>query len=560
MRAGYFTVGALAIAAERANAVGAVRLTCGPHGLEVELVRVGWYVEHFALGEVVESVHFTVPYTAIRGLVRQGRMLCLSLDPASATPYNRFALVRFTADPSGAPAIAYRARAAATLARAVLPAPCGALSALLAPADLVAGLLGRASLGLVVALAVWLMLREIGHALTWGGPAADQYRDALEQEIARRMGFVPALPAPDAVAAPGRLLEVRPAAVAGVSPSQAPASPPGGWLRAAVGIVLVAVGAVAAIALFRRFTEPGPAPAPLVALTARAAPAVQRLAQADLTPKAPVLPSCTCIRADSPLWKEGLPVLSTMMFPRNEDGSGEVSPAADRRGVMRYDFDFAVVNNSARAIPEVSVVVTFARRNGEGERAGVTDRGLYWGRPLEPGHSVKWRVRAPGTEMRIDHPLLGALHDPGVEPAPPDAFFKLSSANYRMVRVHAAMMLAYHRDPRAIEAVRALGAASSREEKIFSRILRASSPLFACGLSKAGEEMQVCVFNGSSGPGRITALREVPEDASLNGRLWTVDASVAVHEGGKIAMPLGEGDLPVEVEVVRGGQNPSDTP
>jgi hypothetical protein len=563
--AGYFTVGALAIAADAANAVGAVRLTCGPRGLEVELVRVGWYVEHFALGEVVESVHFTVPYTAIRALVRRGRMLCLSLDPAAATPYNRFALVRFTPNPAGAPAIAYRTRAAAGLARAVLPAPLGALGAVLAPANLVAGLLGRASLGVIVALAVWLMLREIDHALTWGGPIADQYRDALEHALTKKMGFIAALaPAPIPVPEPPTAIihpaDAGPPAAAMVSPSYAPGSAPGGRLRAVLSIALIAVGAVAAIALFRRFTEPGNAPPPPATLTARMAPAAERLLQADLTPRPPELPRCTCARADSPLWKDPLPILSTLMFPRTEDGQGEITPVPDRRGVPRYDFDLAVVNNSARPIDELSLVVTFARRNPEGERTNVTDRGLYWGSPLDPGRSIKWRVRAPGTELRLDVPPLGSLSDPGAEPAPADAFFKLSAAHYRRVRVHAAMMLAYHRDPRAIDAVHSLGAGSSQEEKIFARILRASAPLMVCGLSRVGEQIEACLFNGFAKPVRVTAMREVHDDPALTGRTWPVDAIVPVHEGAKLSAPLGEGELPAEVEVVQEGQSQPSLP
>ncbi|MEP7120118.1 MAG: hypothetical protein ABJE95_04370, partial [Byssovorax sp.] len=83
----YFTVGALALAAPRANAVGAVRLTLAPTMLEVELLRVGGFSSGFASGGVAEPVRFTVPYLAVRGLVRRGRMLYLALDPGVVAPY-----------------------------------------------------------------------------------------------------------------------------------------------------------------------------------------------------------------------------------------------------------------------------------------------------------------------------------------------------------------------------------------------------------------------------------------------------------------------------------------
>ena len=76
-----FTVGALAVAARRANAVGAVRATLLPGGLEIELMRVSGFSQGFAPGGVAEPVAFRVPYTAVRGLVREGRVLYLSFDP-----------------------------------------------------------------------------------------------------------------------------------------------------------------------------------------------------------------------------------------------------------------------------------------------------------------------------------------------------------------------------------------------------------------------------------------------------------------------------------------------
>src|SRR5215217_56731 len=71
---------ALAIADGGANAVGAVRFACCEGHLEIELVRMAGYAEGFALGGVATPVRFSVPYTAVRGLFRRGKALCIALD------------------------------------------------------------------------------------------------------------------------------------------------------------------------------------------------------------------------------------------------------------------------------------------------------------------------------------------------------------------------------------------------------------------------------------------------------------------------------------------------
>ena len=83
------------MADHRANAVGAVSLTCRAHAIEICLVRVASFAAGFAPAAVAEEATLEVPYTAVRGLARRGRALLLAFDPAVVTPYNRFTLVRF---------------------------------------------------------------------------------------------------------------------------------------------------------------------------------------------------------------------------------------------------------------------------------------------------------------------------------------------------------------------------------------------------------------------------------------------------------------------------------
>jgi len=535
--AGAFSVGALALAAEGANAVGAVRLSLLPDGLEIELVRAAGFRAGFVPGGVAESVEMRVPFTAIRGLVRRGRALCLALDPSVAAPYTRFTLARFTYNPAEALGRAYEARRRAALSVALLPGPLGLVTALAAPGSLVSGPLGRLSLGLVIALVAWLLLREALRLATWGGPDSDRQRDAFEVELCRRLGFAPVTTAPFAPPEAGPI-----AAPAEASP-----------LRAPLLVGLVAVFAVAGVAFLQRYAPPPEAEeveAPVPPLHAGLASLVSDLTPSDLVPAAPRLPRCVCARAHSPLWKDGIPLLEVLLASRPEDGSGRVFPTlrgGDRAG---YDFDLSVVNNGAESLREIKVVVTFARRNAEGRRVGAKDRGLYWGSSLLGGRAVKWHLSGPGTEMRIE-PSITSMLDPELqEPASPDAFFELGKARQRIVRIHAAKMLAYLRDTRANEVLTALGAPSPGEEIVLARIERASRPVIACDLAPGPEgALSACLFNGSVTPQRTVALREVPAEEGASPRRAPLAVEVPVHDGVRVSAPLGGTGVPAEVEV-----------
>jgi hypothetical protein len=598
-----FSVGAIAIAHRQANAVGAVRLTCAPGGLEIELLRVGNFAVGFAPGAVVEAVRFQVPYVAIRGLVRKGRMLLLALDPAVATPYNRFALTRFSDDPTEALVGACRARARARAASLLAPLPMGLLATAVTPRALVSGAVGLAALGAVAAVATWSVLREIAGWISWGGPISDRYQEALEVELSRRLGLAPAPVAPLWQPPP----EPEPP---DQDPADASALPT--WARApsrtALLVAAIAIAVVGVMAFLKRYSAPSPTAPPAYArIESGIGASVRRIAERARIEEEPPLPSCVCERAESPLWKDGVPVLSVVLTSLRDDGlldpppappsSAPAVPAAPpkepeaaqaeapsapkttkskrkRKGkkpkkadndvraeeavdVFRYDFDLAVVNNGRTPLNEVRVVVTFARRSPEGKRVGITERGLYWGRELGPGRSVKWHVTAPGTEMRIDSEAaaLGAVAEG--EAAPADAFFELTSARSQAVRDHAALMLAYLRDPRAEAAAQGIVGSAPRE-KLRADILRASQPLIACDLAIVEEssddpgaggaapgELGACLFNGSTRPRRGAVLHEVDGAA----RSWTVRGKVPVHEGVKVRLPLQGGPVPSAIEV-----------
>jgi len=138
-------VGALAVAAREANAVGAVRLTLLPRRLEIELLRAGSFADGYVPGGLTRFVRFSVPYSAVRGLVRREHGVILSLDAAAATPYNRFFLTHFTDLPLEALASVHKRRMWATAIHWLVPLPLAAFVVEQAPSELCSGLLGRAS-------------------------------------------------------------------------------------------------------------------------------------------------------------------------------------------------------------------------------------------------------------------------------------------------------------------------------------------------------------------------------------------------------------------------------
>ncbi len=571
--AGSFTVGALAVAAREANAVGAVRLTLLPRKLEVELLRAGSFNEGYIPGGLTRFVRFSVPYSAVRGLVRRERGVILSLDAAAATPYNRFFLTHFTDLPLEALASVHKRRGWLRALNWLLPVPLAAFVVEALPDAIVSGLVGRASAFALLALALAYLVRGAGRWVELGSPLSTHLRDALELRLAQRMGYHPALvhetdPFDVPVAAlealglesprieeitiePARPLPIPPPlprvtpAVASVRALPAPPPvvsapvarrPQSGtrWLVpafAVAAVLLALVGARFVSDLKPTVSEVAVARA---GIPGDAGPTIEEAA-------VPSLPTCSCERSDSPLWRTGLPVLSMLTIPKSPAES--IAPVKNRRGRYRYDFDVAVVNNAAEALKDVRVVLTFARRNDKNERVGATDRGLFWEGLLAPAKSVKWNVKAPGTELRVDMDEKRMLTS--VPPASADGFEKLLRAKQPAVRLHAAMMLAYLGDARAEEAVRGLGVLTGDAALIQERILRTLRPLKVCDVEFAEEGMQACAWNGTDAPLTNASVAETGPD----GRVVEIGEPIPAKTGLVVKAPKfgGEAD---ELELV----------
>lgn len=711
---GSFTVGALAVTARGANAVGAVRLTLLPSKLEIELLRVGAFTDGYVPGGVTRFVRFAVPYSAVRGLVRRGDGVMLALDPAIATPHNRFFLTRFTDLPLESLVGMHKRRFLARALAWTAPLPLAWLAVDRVPVDLVAGAVGRASLAAVVGASAAVMLTSFARWVSTGGPLSRQLRDSLEQRLAQRIGFEPAFfhetdpfdapsepsvaqpivePAPQPqvvveappepalapiadeyepqlgplrvvssgrpyalrgrkvrralphvftvaeptmVRAPGLrpqppIARIPQLAVPPSSPEQRVAKALVSWKdapavaptpsplpsRVALTAVPVVAHTPAAPPVAPAFPAPPPrrvqstlvdAPAPsadldelppvalrsprrraymTMALAAAAivlcmvgwravsrvsAPKPIELAVAsDPIPmmkmpaamieqakaggapteppqKVSAWPACTCERNDSPLWRSGLPVLSLIPIPKVTDGvsAASIAPTKDGDGASQYDFDIAVVNNSARSLHDVRVVVTFARRNTKGERVGATDRGLFWEGALKPARSVKWNVTGPGTELKIEFAERRMLSK-DLLPADAEGFARLLKATQPSVRVHAAMMLAYLADPRAIDASKTLAPVTEGDKETLAQIGRAANPLRVCDVSFKKNVLEACVFNASASPLKEPAVKEVTTAPSA--RVSRVGEPLPPKTGMRVTL-LGFGEQADELELV----------
>lgn len=492
-------VGALAIGDARANAVGPVRLTCERHMLRIDLFGVGRFSGGFAFATLADAVSFRVPYRAVRGMVRDGRSLLLSLDPQAAAPYSRFALTRFSGEPIHKLMRAFRVRALASAASFVLPLPItAAVTWALHRRDL-ADPVGLAAIALITCVLSFRLLRGLTRWLSWGGPLSDRLQGAFERAVSAQLGLelAPDLVASPAGRAPQGMVEPAP-----VRATQAM----GAFLRpvafAIVGSLAVGAAAAAVISV-QRYGVAQRVVLPVAdARSGFVAPA-QALASAGLVDGATQHPGCSCGQVDSTLWRAGLPQISILVSPIR-GAIDTIWLERDKTYAIRFadgddptaELDLAIVNNSTQKLRSLDFVMTFAFRDESGRRQGLRERGLHWEANLGPGETVKWRVEAPGTELKIETRHNAKLETVGVAPA--DAFVSLSKARLPVVRLHGAMMLAMLRDPRAAALGAAAGEVPPAGAKARAELMRTLSPLAICDIVVSeGGGFDACVQNGT---------------------------------------------------------------
>ena len=213
---------------------------------------------------------------------------------------------------------------------------------------------------------------------------------------------------------------------------------------------------------------------------------------------------CECQRADSLLWSRALPkvsliVLSSRRYKRHEH--------------EHVELEFAAINNSDRDVSELTSMAEFFEQDPppSSKLVSVSTRAVYYQGPLHPGEAIKWHVDAEGSTFRLHSPsengapITGTLEDNGSNAAPTNAVAKLLKAHNRPVRLHAAMLLAFLRDPRAREATVELGDSLRESESSYlRRLLEALSDLRMCQVQVAGNGNQrrllACVYNTTDTP------------------------------------------------------------
>jgi hypothetical protein len=515
------------VAHRRANAVGPVRLRCEDQGLRIDLVQVGRFAAGFVFAGLGDAQTFRVPYTAVRALVREGDALLLALDPRAASPYNRFALVRFGHEPIPALVRAHRLRGAMRALQRLGPVGAAALAVWLVPARHAGGTLGLGAVALLLALAAgWLL----GRLAAWrhaGGPLSDRLRASFEDEVAARLGLEPAAQ-PVAAPLPGAVVE--------------PPAPPawqalGAAVRPrafAIVAALASAGAVGAVVLLQRYGIADVVVLPVDDVRGGLADLARTRTAAAVALATPARPFCTCAHPDLPLWRGGMPQLALIaQMRRGRLASTWLQPgvtydvAFDAQGDLGVELDLAAVNNGTDPIETVTMVVTFARRAQDGRRGAIRERGLHWPAKLDPGEAIKWRVEAEGNELRVD-----SIYDKKVDRLPDAAAIEqLLGARLPVVRLHGLSLLAYQGDPHLAEKAARLGALPPAEEAVRAELLRTAAPLAVCDPEPAEGGLSVCVRNATAELHRSLSIRAADRDWKIDDLFWPMHALRVTLDG-----------------------------
>lgn len=531
---------AVAVAHEESNAIGTVELSCGPRGLSIQFVRISTHSDGYVPYPSTAGHRITVPYDQVaRVLVDTAGLVHLRLDP-SCTPYNKLVLAGLVRDADFDHAVSYRRRAAveqgvslaALLAWVPLAFGLRTLAAPLSPVLLLA-------IAATVSGIVHTLRRDIARRLVLFGPQTKRLRTEFIAQLALCVGHERLVRGP--AEEPVRSVTAQPPV------DESEVAEAGGLKTLFATAGVVAAIALVAIVLGKNllFTIPTPStsslltpepwsPASPTDNTVRAALSQGGGVAPGSTPRAPgfVLPSCTCEHPDSPLWNDGIPLLSVLA--RNRPAA--VEPA---RPTVRAEI--AVVNNGSDDLKDVMLVVDFmGKKDGTGPVRVLGQKGLYQEGKLRPGEAIKWRVKGRGDDFAVTSFVSGKLGDPGINPAPADAFYKLLFAHTPVVRAHGAMMLAYLGDGRTREAVEKLEREGNPETlPTLAQIADAARLLRVCSVKIAPApgpatalRLEACVFNASTETrNRPMITARVRTGQERMETRWEVEASLTAGTG-----------------------------
>ena len=531
-------VRAIAVAHENANAVGTVELCCAPQGLVIEFVRISAYSEGYIPYPATSSELVTIPYNQVSKVeVDPDGIVHLNVNP-SCTHFNRLALAGLTHNTQFDHAVSFlrrtRIERTVTIVALCLWVPLSIVLHLLFPSSSGSVLFG---VPISASLVLHLLRRDVASKLVLFSRSSSARRSELLFALAHRL--TPGTVRSDFAASD---LPILSSAAASSDESQESDSGSMRGLFATAGVVAAVTALTILVGKNLLFSSPSE---PYGAWNNREndgrlpsssseplAPAVSAIVP-DSTPVVLPPPPCTCERADSPLWADGIPRMSVL--------------ASNRPGVTSFDRpsvypEIAIVNNTSEDLRDVVMVVDFLLAPRDGQKARVVEKqDLFWEGRLGPGKAVKWRVRGRGDDFAVNSFVKGSLGN-GVEPAPADAFYKLAlSANTQSVRLHGTKMLAYLGDDRVAEGLEKLrvdGAFESDDTAL--QIAAASHPLRVCAIQSDPDPsddsklvVKACVYNAASVPATrpwITATASFSASTSAFGR-WPMPEDLPSRSG-----------------------------
>ncbi len=547
-------VRAVASGTDRSNAIGTVEIECEPDGLTITYLGVGAYSEGFAPGALTHGTRVRIPWEGVLEARAEGDRLYLAVEPR-LTPHHRLCLTGFSSRDVVDPRELFRQRLVIWVGAGGAAVVGMLLVGLTVPRiSPEAGGATAIGLGLLIALLL-LLLGWVAELRLTRGADPDAVRLSLLGELGvylPQLSHGPAAPPRRATPEPillayramprttvafaltlsagllGAILTVRWVVSGGAARRHDPQSP-----VAARSLPPEAPDDVTAPAGTPVPTLASPPPDPTTGSIPTAAPDADSVGLGG---------DCRCIRADSPLWRDGLPRLSLLVL----------SQRPFQRGTKRrLAAEVAVVNNGDQAIAEVSLVVHFFEQDPppSNRRYEVAQRALYFEGPLTAAQAIKWSVEARGTSLEVESRDPAAVVSPGTDTAPANLAADLLEANHRPVRLHGAMLLAYLGDPRARQAATDLrDALRDDEEPYLTRLLRATEEVRVCDLRVEGtadpREVSGCVFNSGAALAenagvRVRALAEgvshqhplAPPPTVVEERKWRVGEPLPAGSG-----------------------------
>jgi hypothetical protein len=522
---------AVAIASDRSNAVGAVELECTGDALVVSYKGVGAFQEGYAPAALTTGTRVDVPWSKVREASFEGERLFLHLDE-SVTPHCRMLLAHFAAGDPPDPREVRKQKLLVRLATAVATVVFGLLTAVtLARVSsetgaLSAVLLGLFGAGLVLAFGM-IAEKRIG----LGGPESDAARMGLVADLAAHLPHLSVSAHPPPLDPAKQEQQEKQKELDFTASFQALLP------RTTTAVVITMSAALLAAALTANWLSRTPpevaederphvreralvppseleSPKPLALAPAPAAlPPPAPVKTQEPAAAAPPAPSdtivlsggCRCDRADSLLWRQGIPRVSIVLIERKQ---------REHKGHPRLDLEVGVVNNWQQSLPEVSLFVQFYEKDPppSKKKTPSAERPLYFEGPLAPGQAIKWHVEGRGDDFEITGPKEPMLDPTGADAAPTNLLADLLKAIHRPIRLHGAMMLAYVGDPRAKEGALGMREALREEEAPYiDRLTWTFGDVRSCSVEAEGQgatkTARTCVFNTAREPRQDLGLR-----------------------------------------------------